>query len=380
MNAPSESPTTQDPSLRALIERGLAQAQAREAAAGPIEEPSLAVGPPAETWPRRHGPSASRPTGPAWSPTSPARASGAPAPGGGRGGELVRLLDATDQLGMVQRIDAGPPLGALAFDVIVWACTRWRELGEVDERRVPFTLEAMAGDLGWRKGGGAATELARALDTLRLATFRARVYNARLGRPALTPSAFSTAGSAASPTGPGARRERAFSSSATGFTSSCSQARHLRQLVGAAGASKRHRPPAPGLPRGRALRRPTLATGDRRATAHDSRDHRGQALPPARDPAPRGRGDQRARPTATSACASSRASDGRPTCSSPGGPRALASAATRADGAMDRGRTCDETAPWLRGGLPPTCPWPKPLIVRFSGRRARCDTPGRSLR
>ena len=93
----------------------------------------------------------------------------------------MRLLDATDQLGLVQRIDTGPPLGALAFDVVVWACTRWRELGDVDERHVPFTLEAMAGDLGWRKGGGAAIELARALDTLRLATFRARVYNARLG-------------------------------------------------------------------------------------------------------------------------------------------------------------------------------------------------------
>jgi hypothetical protein len=96
-------------------------------------------------------------------------------------GELVRLLDATDQLGLVQRIDAGPLLGALAFDVVVWVCSRWRERGEVKERHVPFTLEAMADDLGWRKGGGAATDLARALDTLRLATFRARVYNARLG-------------------------------------------------------------------------------------------------------------------------------------------------------------------------------------------------------
>jgi Replication initiator protein A len=96
------------------------------------------------------------------------------------GGELVGLLDATDQLGLVQRIDAGLPLGALAFDVVVWACTRWRELGQAAERHVPFTLEAMAADLGWRKGGGAASELARALDTLRAATFRARVYNARL--------------------------------------------------------------------------------------------------------------------------------------------------------------------------------------------------------
>ena len=182
MNAPSESPRTQDPSLRALIERGLAQAQAREAAAGLSEEPSLAVGPPAETVappPRTLGLTSDR----ACVETNLARkglwrsASGAEA----EGGELVRLLDATDQLGMVQRIDTGPPLGALAFDVVVWACTRWRELGDVDERRVPITLEAMAGDLGWRKGGGAATELARALDTLRLATFRARVYNARLG-------------------------------------------------------------------------------------------------------------------------------------------------------------------------------------------------------
>jgi hypothetical protein len=53
--------------------------------------------------------------------------------------------------------------------------------GQVGERQVPFTLEAMAEGLGWRKGGGAAAELARALDTLRSATFRARVYNARLG-------------------------------------------------------------------------------------------------------------------------------------------------------------------------------------------------------
>ena len=65
--------------------------------------------------------------------------------------------------------------------MIVWVCSRWRERGEVEERHVPFTLEAMAADLGWRKGGGAATDLARALDTLRLATFRARVYNARMG-------------------------------------------------------------------------------------------------------------------------------------------------------------------------------------------------------
>jgi hypothetical protein len=97
------------------------------------------------------------------------------------GGELVRLLDATDQLGLVQRIDAGPPLRALAFDVIVWACSRWRERGVPAERHMPLTLEGMASDLGWRKGGGAAVELARVLAALRQATFKARVYNARHG-------------------------------------------------------------------------------------------------------------------------------------------------------------------------------------------------------
>jgi hypothetical protein len=97
------------------------------------------------------------------------------------GGELLRLLDATDQLGLVQRIDAGPPLGALAFDVIVWACSRWREHGAPAERHVLLTLEGMACDLGWRKGGGAAAELGQVLDTLRQATFKARVYNARHG-------------------------------------------------------------------------------------------------------------------------------------------------------------------------------------------------------
>ncbi|MGE3140189.1 MAG: hypothetical protein AB7O53_12070 [Thermoleophilia bacterium] len=180
MNVPEVVPTTRDPALRALVERGLAQARAREAAAtpdgppGPVA-PAPAAPPTAGPSPRSLGLTSDR----ACVESNLAR-KGLWRSGTRAGGELVRLLDATDQLGMVQRIDAGPPLGALAFDVIVWACTRWRELGQAGERHIPFTLEAMAADLGWRKGGGAASELARALDTLRSATFRARVYNARL--------------------------------------------------------------------------------------------------------------------------------------------------------------------------------------------------------
>ncbi len=176
MNALELVPTTRDPALSALLERGLVQARLREAAARVEAAPE-----PVET---------QRPA-----PPAPPRSLGLASDracvesnlarkglwrSGTSGGELVRLLDATDQLGMVRRIDAGPPLGALAFDVIVWVCTRWRELGQAGERHIPFTLEAMAADLGWRKGGGAASELARILDALRAATFRARVYNARL--------------------------------------------------------------------------------------------------------------------------------------------------------------------------------------------------------
>jgi hypothetical protein len=181
MSAPPESPTTQYPKLRTLVERGLAHARAREAATATIEPPADRMGPAEERAiapPRALGLASDR----GCVETNLARKglwrSGSSR--GAAGGELVRLLDATDQLGLVQRIDAGPPLGALAFDVIVWVCSRWRERGELDVRHVPFTLQAMAADLGWRRGGGAAGELASVLDALRQATFRARVYNARL--------------------------------------------------------------------------------------------------------------------------------------------------------------------------------------------------------
>jgi hypothetical protein len=163
--------------LRELLERGLARALEREAVTSvqaarvvrPEEVPHYAT-------PRTLGLASDR----ACVESNLAR-KGLWRSSAGAGGELVRLLDATDQLGTVQRIDAGPPLGALAFDVIVWVCSRWRELGCTRERQVPCTLEALAADLGWRKGGGAALELAAVLDALRQATFRARVYNARIG-------------------------------------------------------------------------------------------------------------------------------------------------------------------------------------------------------
>lgn len=169
-----------DPKLRAIMERAIAAARERERASSPVEAPRAAAttaeatpAPPRSVRLRsdRACVESNLARKGLWRP--------GPAQGAG-GGELVRLLDATDQLGLVQRIDRGPPLGALAFDVAVWACSRWREQGDRDERHVPMTLEGLAADLGWRKGGGAAGELAKTLDALRAATFRARVYNARL--------------------------------------------------------------------------------------------------------------------------------------------------------------------------------------------------------
>jgi hypothetical protein len=118
MNGHPQSPTTQASTLRALVERGLAQARA--AAAATIEAASRPVEPPAKTAvpsPRTLGLASDR----ACVETNLARKGlwrSAPGPRAA-GGELVRLLDATDQLGLVQRIEAGPPLGGLAFDVIV---------------------------------------------------------------------------------------------------------------------------------------------------------------------------------------------------------------------------------------------------------------------
>jgi len=88
------------------------------------------------------------------------------------------LGDINDAMGIVQRIDTGRPLGALAFDIIVWVCSRWRELDDPRARAVPFTLTGLADDLGWGRGGGACVDLADAVDALTQATFRARVFNA----------------------------------------------------------------------------------------------------------------------------------------------------------------------------------------------------------
>ncbi len=101
-------------------------------------------------------------------------------PGASYGTGIVQLIATHDRLGLVERIDTGAPLGGVSFDVLVWVCSRWRELGVPEARHIPFTLVGLADDLGWRRGGGATADLARAVDSLTQATFRARVFNARL--------------------------------------------------------------------------------------------------------------------------------------------------------------------------------------------------------
>jgi hypothetical protein len=127
MNGPPESPTTQDPTLRTLVERGLASARARQAACATIEPPS-----------------------------------GRPKPAVERVVAPLRALGLASDRGCVETNLARKGL---------WRSGSARSAadGELDEaggRHVPSTLEAMAADLGSRKGGGAGAELARALRKL----------------------------------------------------------------------------------------------------------------------------------------------------------------------------------------------------------------------
>lgn len=84
-----------------------------------------------------------------------------------------------DRIGPVERIDkAGPPLGVLELEMLVWISSRWREHGRPDSPRFPFTLQGLAADLGWQRGGHNWRELTKGLDALRMATFRTRIYDA----------------------------------------------------------------------------------------------------------------------------------------------------------------------------------------------------------
>ena len=124
----------QDPQIRELVARAMAAAERRDAnapvaAAGPVKVSTIAT-----------SASRKRPTrllsDRACVETNLARKGLWRAGGVGPGHQV-------DALGAVRRIDSGPPLGALAFDVVVWICARWRELDASDERAVPFTLAGL---------------------------------------------------------------------------------------------------------------------------------------------------------------------------------------------------------------------------------------------
>lgn len=161
----------EDPDLRDLVLRAMAASHAH-AAPEPAAPTPAPVGPPGDARTRLASDRACI--------ESNLARKGLWHPGASYGTGIVELIATHDRLGLVERIDPGPPLGGVSFDVLVWVCSRWRELGTPDARHVPFTLAGLADDLGWRRGGGASTELARAVDSLTQATFRARVFNARL--------------------------------------------------------------------------------------------------------------------------------------------------------------------------------------------------------
>ena len=88
---------------------------------------------------------------------------------------------------------------------MVWFCACWREGGRPESARVALTLEGLAEEFGGGSSGHNRREVAAALDALRLASFRARVCDARRGELRSMSFGLLDAGRPASPSGAAAR-------------------------------------------------------------------------------------------------------------------------------------------------------------------------------
>ena len=198
-------------------------------------------------------------------------------------------------------------------------------------------------------------------------------------RRASTPSASSTAGSAASPPGRPSRATGLHRPRRLAPRAARSGARHLRQLGRDAGASSGTARRLLVYLEAERFAGPALAADHRRAPPHDPRHHRGQALPPASDPAPRRRGgdagDQSLRARQRRAGRAARGLHPR----RPPPRRICGPDVTGAVRAMDRG----QHTRWDRVSLEENAPARLPAQRPAGGlptRRTRCDRPGQSVR
>jgi hypothetical protein len=91
--------------------------------------------------------------------------------------QLSLPLDGEDRFGTFT-VEPGPrgALTVLELEVVTWLCSRWRELGNPHQRRIPLSLSQLASDFGWPGGGSHLRRLTVALDRLRQASITAEVW------------------------------------------------------------------------------------------------------------------------------------------------------------------------------------------------------------
>jgi hypothetical protein len=97
------------------------------------------------------------------------------------GGEqmVLRVLATRDRLGEIRRIDEGPPLTEVEFQVMMVICTAWRSLGNQFAATVPITLSMICKELGLNYSGRSFARVRQALSALTQATFAGEVWDVR---------------------------------------------------------------------------------------------------------------------------------------------------------------------------------------------------------
>lgn len=100
----------------------------------------------------------------------------------GSGEQMVlRVISDRDRLGKIARVDLGPPLTEVEFQVLMAICTAWRGMESENVIKVPMTLGMICQELGWTNGGKPMTRVKLALSALKQATFSGEVFDVTTG-------------------------------------------------------------------------------------------------------------------------------------------------------------------------------------------------------
>lgn len=98
-------------------------------------------------------------------------------------GQLVfKVLADHDKLGKIERVDNGPVLTEVEFQVLMTICTAWRQMASPGTIKVPMSLGMLCSELGWGKGGRLMVRVREALEALTQATFSGDVFDVATGK------------------------------------------------------------------------------------------------------------------------------------------------------------------------------------------------------